>query len=384
MRHQIFNLQRALAMRGSASYLNGMGSNVVVLKVRLMRGFRDRDYLRTKEGFFFCVVGPLHPPNRVISYLKYAPSRRGKWGRGRRRFRRALKDYTIPSLLETFRLLEKEYPHYLFYSPFYNVLMTAVPLEFIARHYKPEEKLAQIMEARRPDRLQKKLRSFISILADRSGVSVESFGVTGSLLMSIHRLTVSDLDITVYGCKNGLAVKRALIDAYMVKGSKTKRFENANLTGWVKNKTRIHPLTFDEASLIYQRKWNLGVFDSTKFSVHPVKTEDEVNEEYADRVYESVGSVTVGAVVHQNSESMFLPAVYQVREAKVIKGPQATDIEEVVSYEGLYGDIAEVGETILVKGKLEQVTEKKSKRRYHRVLVGSPEGKGAEYVKLLT
>ncbi len=371
-------------MRGNASYLNGMGSNVVVLKVRLMRGFRDRDYMRTKEGFFFCVVGPLHPPNRVISYLKYAPSRRGKWGRGKWRFRRALKDYTIPSLLETFRLLEKEHPHYLFYSPFYNVLMTAVPLEYIAKHYKPEEKLTQIMKARRPDLLQKKLRSFVSIVAERSGVPVESFGITGSLLISIHRLTVSDLDVTVYGYKNSLAVKRALMDAYAVKSSKINRFEKADLTRWIRNKTHIHPLTFDEASLVYQRKWNLGVFDGTKFSVHPVKTEDEVNEEYADRVYESIGSVTVGAVVHQNSDSMFLPAVYEVREAKVIKGPPATDIEEVVSYEGLYGDIAEVGETILVRGKLEQVTEKKSKRRHHRVLVGSPEGKGAEYIKLLT
>jgi predicted nucleotidyltransferase len=37
-----------------------------------------------------------------------------------------------------------------------------------------------------------------------------------------------------------------------------------------------------------------------------------------------------------------------------------------------------------VKGKLEEITDKKNKRKYHRVLVGSPEGKGAEYIKLLT
>jgi len=349
-----------------------------------MRGFRDRDYLRTKEGFFFCVVGPLHPPNRVISYLKYAPSRLGRWGKGKWRFKRVLKDYTIPSLLETFRLLEKDYPHYLFYSPFYNVLMTAVPLEYIARHYRPEEKLAQLMNAQRLDLLQKKVKRFVSLLAEKSGVAPEFFGVTGSILLSIHRLNVSDLDITVYGYKNSFAVKRVLLDAFSMSGSGVKRFEGSALTAWCKSKTNAHPLTFAEALQIYKRKWNLGTYDDVGFSVHPVKLEQEVTEEYADKVYEPIGQVVVGAVIHQNSDSMFLPAVYEVREAKVIKGPPASDIEEVVSYEGLYGDIAEIGETILAKGKLEQVTDKKNKRKYHRVVVGSPEGKGAEYIKLLT
>ena len=349
-----------------------------------MRDFRDRDFLRTKEGFFFCVVGPYHPPNRVISYLKYAQSKGGKWGKGIWRFKRVLKDYTIPSLLETFRLLEKDYPQYLFYSPFYNVLMTAVPMESIAKHYKPEEKLAQVMKAQRRDMLQKKLRSFVELLAEKSDVPIDSFGVTGSILLSIHRLGMSDLDVTVYGHKNSLAAKRVLIDAYSIKDSGMKRFEGAALASWCRSKTKTHHLTFDEAAQIYQRKWNVGVFRGIRFSVHPVKLEDEVTEAYADKVFDSLGSAVVGAVIHENSDSLFLPAVYQVREAKVVKGPQVTDIEEVVSYEGLYGDIAQIGETVLVKGKLEQVTDRKSRKRYHRVVVGSPEGKGSEYIKVLT
>ena len=348
-----------------------------------MRGFRDRDFLRTKEGFFFCVVGSQHPPNRVISYLKYAPSRQGKWGRGKWRFKRILKDYTIPSLLETFRLLEKEHPQYLFYSPFYNVLMTAVPLEYIVKHYKPEEKLAQIMKAQRLDLLQKKLKKLILLLAEKSGVQPDSFGVTGSVLTSIHRLDVSDLDVTVYGYQNNLAVKRAIVDAYSLKNSGMKRFEGTDLAAWCKSKTQVYPLTLDEAMELYKRKWNIGIFDGTRFSVHPVKLEEEVTEQYADKVYEPLGNAIVGCVVHQIRDSMFLPAVYQIREAKIIKGPRVDDVEEVVSYEGLYGDLAEVGETMLVKGKLEEVTDRKNKRKYHRLLVGSPEGKGSEYIKLL-
>jgi len=348
-----------------------------------MRRFRDRDFLRTKEGFFFCVVGPYHPPNRVISYLKYVPARLGSWGKGIWRFKRVLRDYTIPSLLETFNLLERDYPHYLFYSPFYNILMTAVPLECVAKHYKPEERLAQLLGAKRLDSLKKKLIRFVSFLSEESGVSPEFFGVSGSILLNIHRLDVSDMDVTVYGLKNSLAVKRALQEAYSQPASKIQRLENSALKAWCRSKARSHPLTLDEASQICRRKWNLGIFEDTGFSVHPVRLEGEVNEEYADKIYEPLGLVVLGAVVDDSSDSVFLPAVYHVQDARVVKGPQVADIEEVVSYEGLYGDLAEVGETILVRGKLELVRDKKTKRKHHRVVVGSPEGKGTEYIKLV-
>ncbi len=347
-----------------------------------MRKFRDHDFLRTTEGFLFCVVGPFHPPNRVISYVKYVPAERGKWGRGKRRFRRAMQAYTISNLLKTFNRLERRYPHYLFYSPFYNILMTAVPLEYIARHYKPEEKMARLFQISRLDGLQKRLKRFVSLVSKKSGVPLESFGVTGSILLHIHQ-AFSDLDVTVYGLKSSLSVKRALTDAYLSWKSPIQRFEDKALKTWCTGKVKSFPLTFDEAMRIYQRKWNIGVFEDTRFSVHPVKLEEELTEKYADKAYEPVGPVVLGAVVEENADSMFLPSVYHVTEVKVIKGPQVTDIKDVVSYEGLYSDMAEIGETILVKGKLEEVHDTKTKRRYHRVLVGSPEGKGREYIRLV-
>src|SRR4030067_2831303 len=175
-----------------------------------MRRFRDRHFLRTKECFFFCVVGPYHPPNRVISYLKYVPAKLGNWGKGIWRFKRVLKNYTIPSLLETFNLLEKDYPQYLFYSPFYNILMTAVPLDFVAGHYKHEEKLAKLMEAKRLDLLQKKLVRFVSFLSEKSGVQPEFFGVSGSILLNIHRLDISDIDLIIFGFYKIFDVKSAI------------------------------------------------------------------------------------------------------------------------------------------------------------------------------
>jgi hypothetical protein len=54
----------------------------------------------------------------------------------------------------------------------------------------------------------------------------------------------------------------------------------------------------------------------------------------------------------------------EARRRKLMKkGVNEEDIEEIVSYEGLYCDIAEIGETILVKGKLELVRDEKNKRK---------------------
>ncbi len=346
-----------------------------------MRGFRDRDFLQTSEGFFLCVIGPLHPPKRVISYLKYVPSESGVWGRGEKRFSRILQKYTIPNLLETFRFLERSYPHYLFHSPADNITLTAVPYQNIKAHFKPEQKLAQLKLTSQLDPLQDKLIRFTRFLEETSGVPSGSFGVTGSLLLDIHQPVFSDLDVTVYGVKNSWKLRNTLTEKQNSE-MPTKRLAGKPLEEWCAKKAKQYPLTPAEASKIYERKWNLGFFEDTWFSIHPVKLETEVAEEYGQKTYHPCGQVTIRAVVCNNTNSLFLPSVYQLKEVEVLEGPQLGKITEVVSYESLYDSLAENGESIVARGKLERVLERGTCREQYRVLVGSPEGQGKEYIKL--
>ena len=346
-----------------------------------MRGFRDRDFLQTREGFFFCVVGTIHPPERVISYIKYVPSASGVWGKADNKFSRILQKYTIPNLLETFQYLEANYPHYLFHSPADNITITAVPHQNIKQHFKPEEKLAQLRQSSL-DSLQEKLLRFTRFLEETSGVSELSFGVTGSLLLDIHQPTFSDLDVTVYGLNDSWVLRNALNES---RGSKSpmNRLEGEALKEWSAKKSENYPLTAAEASKIYGRKWNLGIFEDRWVSIHPIKLESEVTEEYGENFNQPCGQVTIQAVVGENRDSIFLPAVYKIEDVKVLDGTQHCEITELVSYESLYDSLAENGETIQAKGKLERVTAKETSREHYRVLVGSPEGKGKEYIKLV-
>ena len=346
------------------------------------RDLRDRDFISTKEDLLFCVVGPYHPADRVISYLKYLPDLEGIWRKGKDRFKRIMWAYTFPSLLETFDFLKVSYPKYLFFSSVYNITMTAVPREYITKHFKPEEKLARLFRKSRLDSLQRKVVRFVSLLSELSGISVDDFGVTGSILLGIHNPVFSDMDITMYGVESSYAVKDALTGVCSTGNFGVGRFEEEKLRNWYINKTRNHPISLAEAERIYKRKWNIGVFEGTLFSVHPVKMEQELTEEYGDKTYHPARAVTIHAVVADSKDSIFLPAIYRVREVTVKEDVEA-NIEEVVSYEGLYDSLAEKGEEIEAKGKLEHVIDNRIGREYDRVLVGSPEGKGREYIKPL-
>lgn len=347
--------------------------------MQVLRGYRDRDYVQTWEGFFFCVVGSIHPEDRVIAYLKYVPDPSGKWGRGNKRFKRALRYYTMLDLLGTFEFLEK-HPEYLYASPVMGIRMSAVPLDRISVHLKPEERMLQLINREELDVLERKVVDLASLISDRSGVPIEYFGVTGSVLLNIHQ-DFSDIDLIIYGMKNSQLVKKTLIQMYEEEGSLIQRFDADKTRRWCVEKARRYPLTYEEAYTIFKRKWGRGLFRGTMFSVHPVKLEKEVSENYGDRTFTPEGMVKIEATVSDASEADFLPSIYKVKDVRIVKGNMVEDLSEVSSYEGLYGGIAEEGERIVVYGKLERVIDKRSRKEYHRVLVGSKEAEGKDYIK---
>ena len=346
-----------------------------------MKGFKDRDFVRTGEDFFFCVIGYAHPPDRVISYLKYTPSPGGKWGKGATRFKRVLPYYTASLLLETFQVLEKQYPQYLFDSPVLGIRMLAVPLAHIKTYYDPVEKLRQLFKAVRVDPLQARLVEFVQLLSGESGIPETFFGVTGSLLIDIHQPKFSDMDVTISSGENSRKLRETLLSLYETPKSPISRLEGRALRRRCKMMSDLYPISMKMARKIYERKWNIGRYRGTGFSIHPIKSDEELVEKYGDRLFTPKGMVKVRAVVSDVTESSFLPATYGVAHALIVEGPKVAGLREVTTYEGLYGGIAEVGEEILVRGKLEGVEDKRKQEKYYRVLVGSLEGAGADYVK---
>jgi predicted nucleotidyltransferase len=344
-----------------------------------MRGFLDRDFLRTGEDFFFCVVGGIHPRDRVIAYLKYVPSPEGKWGGTEASYARTMPNYTIPSLAANIQWLATQYPQYVFHSRALNIRMSAVPRRLIAAHYDPRTKLQQLVQAQERDPLQDTAVHLVTYLSDETAIPPDAFGVTGSILTDIHQPTFSDIDLVCYGLHNGWTIKGFLqkaltnADSCLTKHSREER--SKVVTRWATD----YPLTRDEAAAIYRRRWNYGFFQATPFSIHVIKTRGEINEKYGDQTFTPLTIIEGRATIRDVHDALALPCTYGV---DFLDGPpEGVTVEAIVSYDGLYGGIFDVGDVVRVRGKLERVVDRRRGRVYHRVLVGSLEARGKDYLK---
>ena len=349
------------------------------------RSFRDRDYLETIDGIFFTVIGIVHPEDRVLAYLKYLPSSSGRWSRGKQKYRRSMRYYSAPNVMNAVDLLKRRFPQYVFYSEPLSMIFSAVPISRIAIHYCPERQLRELRKRERLDKLQTEAVELANLLADQSGVSVDCLGITGSILLSVHKVSFSDIDLVVYGRKETGMVKEALLSLYERKGTGVEKLRGKTLSRWCKEVSLIHPFKISEAKKLYNaRKWNRGIFRGTFFSIHPAKVEDEVSERYGDEFYKPGGIVEAKARVVDSTDSYFLPAVYLVEDVQFEGQAQSGMVQKVVSYEGLYSDVATKDEDIIVRGKLEEVHDATGQMKSRRILIGSPEARASDFIKAVT
>src|SRR5262245_29791959 len=178
-----------------------------------MRLPKDRDFVETVEGWFFCVVGYLHPPDRYTAYLKYTPASAGRWARGDIFYHRELPYYHVRNVMHTLEFLEREQPRYVWLDPIQGLRFSFVPRDAVARYYAPEQRRAEIRRRGPSAPLEADALAVISILAESAGLCEECFGIGGSILLGLHNPAFSDIDVIVYGCDNALRVKQALSPA---------------------------------------------------------------------------------------------------------------------------------------------------------------------------
>ncbi len=348
--------------------------------MKALNNFRDKDYIETEEGFLFCVIGSIHPADRAIAYLKYISDSQGKWNRGQKSFKRVMDQYSVENLEETIKVLEK-HPEYLYESSEWDTKISAVPDKKISKHFRPDEKLRCLFDKKDLDSLQRKCLDIVEFLSANSEISLDSFGVTGSILLDMHQ-SFSDIDIVVYGSQESRIVKKTLLQSFEDE-SLLNRLGSKYVENWCKRKAESYPVSYEEARFFNERRWDRGIYKDKEFSILPVKKCSEVSEDYGDRVFKTEGTIKIEATISNASESLFLPSVYHLKNVNVDKGKKLDDIRTVVSYDWFYSDIAREGEKVKARGKLEKVRDTRTGERYHRVLIGSFTLEGKGYIKPL-
>src|SRR5208337_5581004 len=98
---------------------------------------------------------------------------------------------------------------YIAYDPIFGLKGQGVPEQDAQRIYDPCFRLAEILEKGAKDPLEENSLAFAHLLKDGAGVPMSSLGVSGSVLVGLHR-PGSDVDLTVYGDGESRAVRGAL------------------------------------------------------------------------------------------------------------------------------------------------------------------------------
>ena len=314
------------------------------------REFNEGDYIKTKDGLFFAVKGDTHPENLVVAILRYVPDSSGDRVLDGVRYKRV---YDIGSTTE---YLRKNHPGYINHIPRLGIELQSVPISKVTRYYEPRERLTGII-ANPESEVEQVLTDFVNILSASSGVSIDSFGVSGSLLIGLQ-IEGSDIDINVYGQGNGRRAYDALAEIrekqYWVKPLERELFDGVLRSRWGDT-----GLSLDKFSSIESSKVLHGVVHGREYFVRLLMTDD-------DSVSKPIKRATIKARVFDASRSIFNPCFYGVTQVSGETGN--LEVSELKSYRGKFTEQAHEGEMVEARGTLEEVHGEDGV--YYRLMLG--------------
>jgi predicted nucleotidyltransferase len=335
--------------------------------VPIIEGFA----VETQENTIFTVKGMLHPPDRVIAYLRYVPEPNGdRWRRGVA-FRR------VYHFEEQIQLLRSRFPDYLATDPVLGIQAQSVPRTRIRSILNPCAYLDKLRQTGPQDPVEADALTLAEEVRQAADVPRQSMGISGSIMLSIYRPD-SDIDLVVYGESEAKVVYKALVKLLSKPDGPIRRLREHELQALHAAHQPDTPLSFAEFQWLQERKINEGRYRDRTFFVRFVKQPSELGERYGQRGYQFVGRATLRARVCHARDVIFTPCVYGIDGVKFLNGAPIDDVREVVSFRGRFSDQARSGELVEVHGGIERVVSKTG-NSYHRLVVG---GHAGDYMKV--
>jgi predicted nucleotidyltransferase len=333
---------------------------------------RDRDAIITKEGLVFRVFGYSHPPNAYICDAEYASAKiftstdpRAPRTGGNQLFYKFYND-------EGLKLVFSQFPQYTVFHEMLGQKVVGVNQADVAEARKPSERLQALIKAGPKDELEDAMQRVLKIALQRSSLSVENFGVFGSMLHGFHHPKFSDIDLIVYGKKENVKVRETL-EALYSDGASGFRNEFGTDEAMKGKRWRFRNYGVKEFVWHQKRKQIYGLFDDAenrriiKAEFEPVKAWSEITSEYDPeaRILQK-GWVKINARVVDDADAPFIPSVYGIEPLEVLSGTrEALEAVRVLSYMEEFRLQARKDEKICVEGNLEEVVSPKGS--FHQI-----------------
>nr|MDO8082500.1 hypothetical protein [Candidatus Freyarchaeota archaeon] len=347
----------------------------MVLKVR------DKDAPISREGIIFRVYGYDHPQNACICDVEYAPETIYQAAAESKAVRTGLpvkyyKFYADGGL----RFVQENYPQYQVFSEPLQRLLVGMKENQIGELRKPDKKLEEILGKEPKDSLMKALMKVLDLILDHSKLKLSDFGVFGSLLHGFYNLEYSDLDYVIYGREKVAELVEVLNDFYSDRDGLLKNEfdffdERVEQKNW-----RFENYTLKEYAWYEKRKSIYAFHDSeelgrrVKIEFEPVRAWNEIKNEYhPDTRITGVGWTRAKALIKDDKDSYFIPAIYPIEILEFLKGDRADDIERVITYVEEYKMQVRKDEEVIVEGILEKIQT--PQKAFHQITLTHIPGK---------
>ena len=324
---------------------------------------REGDLLETPDNVVFDVKGLVHPPNRVVAFLRYVSDAKGDREREGLRYRK------VYALSERYALLEQAFPQYLVYDRVFNERLCEVPVEAVKHHYQPTSRLRDLRHEDELKGVERAALRLLELLKETAEVPWGKLGISGSVLVRLHTPT-SDVDPVVYGSESCQKIYSTLRQMLEDRKSPIKRYGLKELRDLFDFRSKDTVTSFEDFVRTDSRKALQGKFMGRDYFVRFVKDWNEVEERYGTILYESVGYARIKGKVVDDSEAIFTPCCYRIENLEILDGPQVEPIGEIVSFRGRFCEQAKSGEVVIAQGKVERVQGEKDRERF-RLLLGN-------------
>ena len=316
---------------------------------------REGDFIETIEGLIFDVKGLIHPPDRIISFLRYVPSPDGD------RERKGVRYKKIYNLKQRWNFLRRYFPGYIHFDDYFGRELQGVPLENVHSHYDPSRRLSEPSN----DEVELDAIQLARRLIDAAGVRTTSVGISGSVLVGLQE-PESDVDIIIYGIGNSRRVYQALRNA-MSSGDMFEAYDIDDLGRLFKSRSMERAMKFDDFCTHERRKVLQGNFKGRDYFVRCIRDWDEIREPYGSFTCQRLGRKKISAIVSDDSESIFTPCTYEVEKVSMIDRSDPAP-KQILSFRGRFCEQAKTGERITAYGDLEHVSTKNDE--YYQLVVG--------------
>ncbi|MHA1839942.1 MAG: hypothetical protein ACTSVM_02560 [Candidatus Ranarchaeia archaeon] len=327
----------------------------------------EGDFIETIDRFIFDVKGLVHPPDRVIAFLRYVPACEGS-----RVKRGSLIRYTkIYDLGARYRYLKSHASVYLYNDPMIRKTVQAVPISRIKKLYKPNEKLSVLMRSQSLDIVQRDAVDLVKLLHKRTGIPLKALGITGSVLVDLH-LEHSDIDLVVYGKNRGRILTKALPLMTQNPESEFKRYTGKSILPLMRHRWGSLPRFYNALLEIELQKSLQGVYRNRDVFIRVVPSHLEIQHIYGQYKSRPLGRICLTGKLIDDSESYVTPCRYLLSVLACHVGSIPADKIEVLSFRGRFTEQGKKGDIVRVLGSAELV-QSPTKRFYRLILGGSKE-----------